>query len=178
MNENYENLSENYKKILMQYLSNILKIKDYEKKLELKYKDILIKDDNHSNFYQIQNKIYLDKLKLEELDFFKNNYLNLDINEEKCKNFLEQTYKRVTRNSFEEKIKIYYPNGIDDINNFISDGTIVFKIKYKESLTSDIRKQLSVEKELLTDLKVYDEEMSKILQMPVKTICEIIFVNN
>ena len=40
MNENYENLSENYKKILMQYLSNILKIKDYEKKLELKYKDI------------------------------------------------------------------------------------------------------------------------------------------
>ena len=157
-----------YKNLLTNYIFNKLNIKDYEKKLEI-YKDILILNDN-GNYYELVNNIYLDKLNNQELEYLKNNYLKKINYNKELEDFISNTYPKVIRYSLSDNYKIYYESEIVDKNSFIDDGTIVFKIYYKEKILENIREQLLKIEKMKKNISNIDVEMGKILNAEVKTI--------
>ncbi len=162
-------LEEYYKNLLTTYLFKKLNIKNYEKKLEIDYKDILILNNN-SNYYELSNNIYLNKLNNQELEYLKNNYLKKNNYNQELEIFISNTYQKVLRHSLTDNYKIYYESDIVDLNSFIDDGVIIFKIYYKEKINGDIKDQLIVINKLINKLNELDKEMSKVLGNSIKTI--------
>ncbi len=160
-----------YKILLTNYIFNKLNIKDYEKKLEENNKDILILNNKESKYFELANYIYLDKLSDNELKYLKESYINKISYNKDLEYFIENTYKKVIRYDLEEKNMIYYETDNVDTDSFILDGTIVLKIYYKENIFDDLKMQLDKIAKLVKDTEIYDDEMSKILNNSVKTIC-------
>ncbi len=169
-------MNEYYKKMLKQFLDLKMNICNYEQELCEKYNDLIIKD-NLNRCYYLENQIYLDKLEDKDREYLNSIYTNnVSFNDDIYK-FVERTFIKVVRYNLNKKMKIYYDGVNFDMNNFVEDGTLVWKINYVERISVDIKEQFKLIEELRMDVSRFDEEMSAILEAKVRTFLEPVVLN-
>ena len=154
-------MNEYYKANFEKYLAWKINLDGYEKDIKEKYQDIYLSG------YSLENTIY--KLDDADLKYLESLFYSNEMDTEKIFSFIERTFSKVLRYKLADNIKIYYDGATEGVDNFVNDGTLVWKIKYREKLNVDITEQLKMISNLELLIKKYDEKMRNILNVDVKT---------